>query len=357
MLYPSPAVALTCASFCLTDDQMLMGSALRDSAGLLDAAACHGLDLWPPLPSAVPFVWASGMMVLGAAQAVILHLFAEFVSASTGASYWSFLAEHIVGAAYLLIFWCCPADGDFESWTFASGSHLLMPVLLKVVVVLEWHGAGVALLSDDLANVIPLFGRLRHHGVAEKAPGWPEDPVGFNAEAGGDTNPSVASSVADVGRVQIPVAVMEGSCCRKSAVQLSDATSAAMLLAWLVLDVDTRYPVSTLEIAISHQPRENLIFQAAQNITATARLLIILNELLMHLCNIHSVNQFDTAPSKSGSTNQQQNSKKHATATSASYSNNIRIFIAAFSKQQNAAQQLHSPKKTSKSQRTPIWHQ
>ncbi|GMH21248.1 hypothetical protein Nepgr_023090 [Nepenthes gracilis] len=42
MLKPGPAVALSCASFCLTDDQMLMGSALRGSAGLLDAADCHG---------------------------------------------------------------------------------------------------------------------------------------------------------------------------------------------------------------------------------------------------------------------------------------------------------------------------
>ncbi|GMH00797.1 hypothetical protein Nepgr_002636 [Nepenthes gracilis] len=42
MLIPGPAVALSCASFCLTDDQMLMGSALRASAGLLDAADCHG---------------------------------------------------------------------------------------------------------------------------------------------------------------------------------------------------------------------------------------------------------------------------------------------------------------------------
>ncbi|GMH24792.1 hypothetical protein Nepgr_026635 [Nepenthes gracilis] len=33
----------------------------------------------------------------------------------------------------------------------------------------------------------------RPQGVAEKAPGWPEDPFGNNAEAGGDTNYSVAS--------------------------------------------------------------------------------------------------------------------------------------------------------------------
>ncbi|GMH06065.1 hypothetical protein Nepgr_007905 [Nepenthes gracilis] len=79
-----------------------------------------------------------------------------------------------------------------------------------------------------------------------------------------------------------------------------------------------------------------------------ASLLIILNEL--RCISRHTlINQFDIAPSKSGSTNQ-QNSKKHAIVTSARpiSKNNIGIFIAAFSKQENAALQLHSPK-TSKS--------
>ncbi|GMH28197.1 hypothetical protein Nepgr_030040 [Nepenthes gracilis] len=91
---------------------------------------------------------------------------------------------------------------------------------------------------------------------------------------------------------------------------------------------------------------------AAQNTTAIARLLIFHHELLMHLCIIHSVNQVETAPSNPGSTDQQQNSKMHATTTRTSapaglchfsYSNYIRFFIAAVSKQHNAAQQLHSP--------------
>ncbi|GMH29480.1 hypothetical protein Nepgr_031323 [Nepenthes gracilis] len=141
------------------------------------------------------------------------------------------------------------SDGDFEFRTFASGSHLLMPVLLMVVAVLEWHGEGVALLSDALAYVIPLFGRLngrfrwlftwksfllllkdaaldanaamtllrRPHDskVLLKRPlGRLKIPLAIMLKLAETRILLLPVSVADVGRVQNPVAAMEGSCCR-----------------------------------------------------------------------------------------------------------------------------------------------
>ncbi|GMH20967.1 hypothetical protein Nepgr_022809 [Nepenthes gracilis] len=55
-------------------------------------------------------------------------------------------------------------------------------------LLLEWCWILLEMLVRTVLLIgVPMAAEWQH-GVAENAPGWLEDPVGYNVEAGGDTS-------------------------------------------------------------------------------------------------------------------------------------------------------------------------